>query len=112
MKLDVIELLVGLMIYILAIYVHEFGHYVIAVYYGKLVKVNMDTVPEIVYSTNNKGEEFQILMYGIILGFIVLYVYAIHLKQSYGLNGLLLSLLFFTGYLFGCTHDLTRLHEL
>lgn len=109
MKLEIKELIIGLFIYLIAIYVHEFGHYIVAKYYDKFISIDYNIVPAINYYTENKEEEIQILSYGIIFGFIIVFVYAIYLKNNYGNKGILLSIVFLISYLNGCLEDINRL---
>ena len=112
MKLKTQELVIGLFIYIFAIYIHEFGHFIVAQYYGKYIDMDIDMVPSINYYTEDKEEETQILYYGIIFGFIVVFGYALYLKSYYGNKGILLAIVFIISYINGCVHDITRLSEL
>lgn len=112
MKLKIKELVIGLFIYMLAIYVHEFGHYVVAIYYEKYIDMDINIVPAINYYTENKEEEHQILWYGIIFGFTVIFGYSLYLKYNYGNKGVLLAIVFIISYINGCAHDITRLSEI
>ncbi len=112
MKLKIQELIIGLFIYMFAIYIHEFGHYIVASFYGKYIDMDINIVPSINYYTEDKEEEHQILWYGIIFGFIVIFGYSLYLKHNYGYQGILLAVVFIISYIHGCMHDITRLSEL
>ena len=60
----------------------------------------------------DKEEENQILWYGIIFGFIVIFGYSSYLKYNYGDKGVLLAVVFITSYINGCIHDINRLSEI
>jgi hypothetical protein len=109
MKIPVQELIIGLAIYIISIYIHELGHYIVASYYGKFIHIDLSLAPSVTYYTEDKEEERQILYYGIIFGFIVISGYSMYLKKNYGMKGLMLAVVFIINYLNGCVHDIDRL---
>jgi hypothetical protein len=111
--MDVNELIYGLSVYALAILFHEFGHFLVAKYYNKFVKVEFDIiVPDIVYLTDNQEEEIQILTYGIMFGLIIMLTYGIYLQNKYHNNGLLLGSVFIICYFIGSFSDINRLIEI
>lgn len=112
MKLSINELIIGLFIYFIAIYIHEFGHYIVAKFYNKFIKVNIDLVPSISYYTDDIEEERQILGYGIIFGYIIIFAYSIYLRSTYGYQGVILAIIFMINYINGCMSDIERLCEL
>jgi len=108
--MDINELVYGIVIYVFAILFHEFGHFIVAKYYGKFVNVEFDIiVPDIVYQTDNQEEEIKILMFGIIFGLIVMSIYVIHLWNKYQNNGILLGSVFMICYFIGSMSDIDRL---
>lgn len=108
-KLNVNELLIGLFIYFIAIYLHEFGHYITAKYYNKLIDIRGDGFPEIIYYTEDTNEEINILGFGIVIGFIIISVYGLYLKENYGNKGLILFIIYLISYLFGSSYDINRI---
>ena len=108
-KLNINELLIGLLVYFLAIYLHEFGHYIVAKYYNKLIDVRGDGFPEIIYYTDDIEEETNILGYGIVIGFIIIFTYGLYLKDTYGYKGVILFIIYLIFYFIGSGYDIERL---
>ncbi len=103
------ELIIGILIYILSIYLHEFGHALVAIIYGKFVTVKYNLTPEVIYNTKNKDEEFNILIFGIVFGFIVIFSYGIYLENKYENKGKIYYYLLLFCYFYGCYYDVLKI---
>jgi hypothetical protein len=111
--MNVNELIYGILIYILAIMFHEFGHFIVAKYFNKFIKIQFDImIPNIVYYTDNDEEETQILIFGIMSGLIILTTYGIFLQEKYKYNGVIFISILMIAYIIGSSHDIYRLIQI
>ncbi len=136
------ELIYSILIYIFAVLVHEFGHFIVSKYYNKFIGFQFDSIiPHVIYNTEeilseegsfskgervqifeslSKGErlsddtnkEINILISGIILGLIILIIYGIYLNDKYQISGILLLIVLIISYFIGSLHDIKRLTQI
>jgi len=101
------EILIFLLTYFVAMYVHEFGHVISSILYNKFIKLDGPLLLETVYKKSKDDIELNILLYGIFYGYVVIIIYGYYYIKTYRKYDMFIycSLL----YLIGCLYDIRRI---
>lgn len=101
------EILYMLLTYFVSMYVHEIGHMFISIVYNKFVRLQGSMLLETIYRESEDHQHEEILLYGIVVGYIVIMIYGYYYYKTYKKidNYIYLSIT----YLFGCVYDIIEL---
>ena len=101
------EILIFLFTYFVAMYVHEFGHVFASIIYNKFIKLDGPLLLETVYKKSESDIELNILLYGILYGYIVVIIYGYYYIKTYKKYDMFIycSLLYFIG----CLYDIKQI---
>jgi hypothetical protein len=88
-------------------YVHELGHILISFYYKKFIRIQGELLLETVYNSNNKEHDFEILMYGVFMGYCVIIVYGYYCISEH--NDYLIFFVISILYFIGCYYDIFKI---
>jgi len=101
------EILIFLLTYFVSMYVHEFGHVLSSMIYNKFIKLDGPMLLETVYKKSDDNIEINILLYGIMYGYIVIMIYGYYYYKHYKKYDTFIycSIL----YLIGCSYDIKQI---
>jgi hypothetical protein len=101
------EILIFVFTYFVSMYVHEIGHIFYSLLYNKFIKLEGDLLLETVYKKSDDIIELDILMYGILYGYMVIMVYGYYYIKTYKKYDMFIYMSIL--YLFGCIYDIKQI---
>jgi hypothetical protein len=101
------EILIFLFTYFISMYVHEFGHVFSSIVFDKFIKLDGPMLLDTIYKKSDDNIEINILLYGILYGYIVILVYGYYYIKTYGKYDTIIYISIM--YLIGCWYDIKRI---